>query len=98
MLQLVCQNNYRMLLLTLVRHGQSTYNLEHRFTGNLDVKLTALGEEEARLTGKKLKSYAYDMAYTSLLRRAQESLRIILEEIQQTHIPVIMNAAFDEYQ
>lgn len=85
-----------MSLLTLVRHGQSTFNLENRFTGNLDVTLTAFGEEEARLAGNKLKSYVYDMAYTSLLSRAQKSLRIILEEIQQTKIPVIINAAFDE--
>ncbi len=85
-----------MSLLTLVRHGQSTYNLENRFTGNIDVKLTALGEEEARLAGNKLKSFEYDIAYTSMLVRAQESLRIILEEIQQTKLLVITNAAFDE--
>lgn len=85
-----------MPLLTLIRHGQSTYNLENRFTGIVDVPLTLLGEEEARDAGKKLKGLKYDRAYTSMLKRAQESLNIILKEIQQTDIPIIMNAALDE--
>jgi 2,3-bisphosphoglycerate-dependent phosphoglycerate mutase len=85
-----------MLLLTLIRHGQSTYNLENRFTGNIDVPLTPLGEEEARDAGKKLKGLKYDRAYTSMLKRAQESLCIILAEIRQTDIPIIMNAALNE--
>lgn len=85
-----------MSLLTLVRHGQSTYYLENCFTGNLDVKLTEFGEAEAKSAGNKLKTFKYDMAYTSMLIRAQESLRIILEEIQQTKILVITSAAFDE--
>ena len=70
-----------MPFLTLVRHGQSIYNLENRFTGNLDVELTALGEEEALQAGSKLKGYTYDTAYTSMLKRAQVSLTIILKEI-----------------
>jgi 2,3-bisphosphoglycerate-dependent phosphoglycerate mutase len=85
-----------MASLTLIRHGQSTYNLANLFTGNTDVPLTALGEEEAREAGKKLKAYTYNTAYTSMLNRAQQTLRIILEEIQQTTIPVIKNAALDE--
>lgn len=85
-----------MALLTLIRHGQSTYNLENRFTGNLDVSLTSLGEEEARLAGIKLKGLKFSCAYTSMLKRAQESLRIILEEIQQTDIPVIENKNLNE--
>jgi 2,3-bisphosphoglycerate-dependent phosphoglycerate mutase len=85
-----------MPLLTLVRHGQSIYNLENRFTGNVDVKLTPFGEEEARIAGNKLRNFKYDIAYTSMLIRAKESLRIILEEIQQTKMLVINNAAFDE--
>ncbi len=85
-----------MPLLTLIRHGQSTYNLENRFTGTVDVPLTPLGEEEARDAGKKLKGLKYDRAYTSMLKRAQESLNIILAEIEQTDIPIIMNAALDE--
>lgn len=85
-----------MAELTLVRHGQSTYNLENRFTGNLDVPLTALGKEEARSAGNKLINFRFDMAYTSTLVRAWETLRIILEEIKQTNIPIIKNAALNE--
>lgn len=85
-----------MATLTLVRHGQSTYNLENRFTGNVDVTLTPLGEQEAHEAGKKLGGYHFDVAYTSMLVRAQETLRIILEEIKQSSISVIKNAALDE--
>ncbi len=85
-----------MALLTLVRHGQSTYNLENRFTGNVDVPLTKLGEEEAYAAGKKLIPYQFDLAYTSMLVRAWETLKIILEEIKQTKITIIKNAALNE--
>ena len=85
-----------MASLTLVRHGQSTYNLANLFTGNMDVPLTTLGEAEALAAGKKIKGFIYNIAYTSMLIRAQETLRIILEEIQQTTIPIIKNAALDE--
>ncbi len=85
-----------MAFLTLVRHVQSIYNLENRFTGSLDVELTAVGKEEAHHAGIKLKSYHYDAAYTSMLKRAQESLEIILKEIDQTEIPVAKNSALDE--
>jgi 2,3-bisphosphoglycerate-dependent phosphoglycerate mutase len=59
-----------MSILILVRHGQSIYNLENRFTGNLDVGLTKLGEQEARNAGEKLLNLNFDLAYTSLLLRA----------------------------
>ena len=85
-----------MSQLTLVRHGQSTYNLENRFTGSLDVPLTPLGEDEARLAGQKLKDFRFDVAYTSTLVRAWETLRIILEEIEQTPLPIIKNSALNE--
>jgi 2,3-bisphosphoglycerate-dependent phosphoglycerate mutase len=85
-----------MAQLILVRHGQSTYNLENRFTGNLDVPLTALGEEEAHSAGKKLINFRFDMAYTSMLVRAWETLRIILEEVKQITIPIIKNVALNE--
>jgi len=85
-----------MAQLLLVRHGQSTFNLENRFTGNLDVPLTPLGEEEALLAGKKLVNFHFDIAYTSMLVRAWETLRIILNEIKQTDIPIIKNAALNE--
>lgn len=85
-----------MAFLTFIRHGQSTYNLANLFTGNVDVPLTSLGEAEALAAGKKIKDFKYNIAYTSVLIRAQETLRIILEEIEQTTIPVIKNAALNE--
>lgn len=85
-----------MALLTLIRHGQSTYNLENRFTGNTDVELTPLGEEEARRAGEKLTGFTFAIAYTSMLKRAQETLRIVLEVLKQTTIPIVRIAAFDE--
>jgi 2,3-bisphosphoglycerate-dependent phosphoglycerate mutase len=85
-----------MSILVLVRHGQSVYNLENRFTGNLDIGLTPLGEKEARQDGLKLKAYQFDMAYTSMLIRAQESLRIILEVIGEPKILVVKNVALNE--
>jgi 2,3-bisphosphoglycerate-dependent phosphoglycerate mutase len=82
--------------LTLIRHGQSTYNLENRFTGDVDVPLTQLGREEALQAGKKIKDYHYDFAYTSVLERAEETLQIILQEIGQTIIPIKKNKALNE--
>ena len=69
-----------MPLLVLVRHGQSVWNLENRFTGNVDVDLTPLGREEARAAGRKLKGIVFDHCFTSGLRRAQETLSLILAE------------------
>jgi 2,3-bisphosphoglycerate-dependent phosphoglycerate mutase len=85
-----------MPFLVLVRHGQSQYNLENRFTGNVDVPLTPAGEQEARNAGDKLKDYTFNIAYTSMLIRAQESLRIILEELKETDITIVKNAALNE--
>ena len=85
-----------MALLTLIRHGQSTYNLQNRFTGNVDVPLTTLGKIEARKAGQKLKNFHFKIAYTSMLIRALETLRIILVEIKQTELPIIKNAALNE--
>jgi 2,3-bisphosphoglycerate-dependent phosphoglycerate mutase len=85
-----------MSILILVRHGQSIYNLENRFTGNLDIALTQLGEQEALNAGDKLLNFKFDLAYTSTLVRAQESLNIILKEIHQTDCIVIHNEALNE--
>ena len=85
-----------MPLLVIVRHGQSQWNLENRFTGIKDVSLTALGREEARVAGKKLKNMVFDHAFTSLLGRAQETLSIILGEIDQVQVPVEKNQALNE--
>ena len=77
--------------LVFVRHGQSTWNLENRFTGWTDVELTELGRQEAITGGKLLqeKGYAFDMAYTSVLKRAIRTLNIIQEEMDLDWIPVI---------
>jgi 2,3-bisphosphoglycerate-dependent phosphoglycerate mutase len=85
-----------MALLTLVRHGQSTYNLENRFTGNVDVELTDLGRHEALLAGEKLADFTYDFAYTSMLKRAWETLSIILTKISQLNLLPIKNEALNE--
>ncbi len=79
-----------MYKLVLVRHGQSTWNLENRFTGWTDVGLTDLGIQEAHEAGKLLREggYNFDVAYTSVLRRAIQTLWIVLEEMQLEWIPV----------
>lgn len=85
-----------MPLLVIVRHGQSQWNLENRFTGDTDVALTQAGRDEAHAAGKKLKSIVFESAFTSLLARAEETLNIILQEIDQLQIPVIRNSALNE--
>lgn len=84
-----------MAQLILVRHGQSLWNLENRFTGWVDVPLTAQGEEEARKAGTSLQGHRIEVAYTSALTRAQETLRIILETMGAT-VPVIRDQALNE--
>src|SRR4026209_578927 len=79
-----------MYKLVLVRHGQSTWNLENRFTGWTDVGLTDLGRTEALEAGKLLKEggYIFDVAYTSVLRRAVQTLWTALQELNLEWIPV----------
>src|SRR5512138_2725749 len=79
-----------MYKLVLVRHGQSTWNLENRFTGWTDVGLTDLGRQEAHEAGKLLRegNYVFDVAYTSVLRRAIHTLWVVLEEMSLEWIPV----------
>ena len=81
--------------LVLVRHGQSLWNLQNRFTGWVDVPLTATGEDEARRAGERLRSSTFDVAYTSALSRAQETLRLIVET-SGIVAPVIRDAALNE--
>jgi 2,3-bisphosphoglycerate-dependent phosphoglycerate mutase len=85
-----------MGLIVLLRHGESQWNLENRFTGWIDVPLSPKGEEEARAAGLKLKSYRFDRAFTSVLTRANETLRIVLEIIGQTNIPIEKDQALNE--
>jgi 2,3-bisphosphoglycerate-dependent phosphoglycerate mutase len=81
--------------LILVRHGQSLWNAEDRFTGWVDVPLTDKGREEAKLAGERLKGTSFDVAYTSSLTRAQETLRIILETAE-VQVPIIRDQALNE--
>lgn len=85
-----------MAKLFLVRHGQSKWNLENRFTGWKNVDLTPNGEEEAAKAGKLLVSEEIDVAFTSALIRAQRTLDIILDEIGKTGIPISKNEALNE--
>jgi 2,3-bisphosphoglycerate-dependent phosphoglycerate mutase len=80
-----------MFKLVLLRHGQSTWNLENRFTGWTDVGLSDQGYSEAHAAGKLLKDggYVFDVAYTSVLRRAIQTLWIALEEMNLEWLPVV---------
>jgi 2,3-bisphosphoglycerate-dependent phosphoglycerate mutase len=80
-----------MYKLVLLRHGQSTWNLENRFTGWTDVGLTDLGRSEAFSAGKLLKDggFIFDIAITSVLRRAIQTLWIVLEEMNFEWLPVV---------
>jgi len=79
-----------MIKLVLVRHGQSMWNLENRFTGWTDVELSEQGIKEAKEAGKVLKEkgFSFDVAYTSVLKRANDTLGYILEELGEQDIPV----------
>ena len=79
-----------MIKLVLVRHGQSMWNLENRFTGWTDVELSEQGIEEAKEAGKVLKEkgFKFDVAYTSVLKRANDTLKYILEELDENDIPI----------
>ena len=78
-------------VLVFVRHGQSTWNLENRFTGWTDVDLTELGCQEAHTGGQLLrdKGFGFDIAYTSVLKRAIRTLNIVQEEMDLEWIPVV---------
>jgi len=87
-----------MIKLVLVRHGQSTWNLENRFTGWIDVGLSELGIEEAKSSARLLleEKYAFDIAFTSVLKRAIQTLWIILEEMDLMWIPVYKSWRLNE--
>lgn len=76
--------------LVLIRHGESTWNKENRFTGWTDVDLSDKGREEARAAGQLLKheGYAFDLVFTSLLKRAIRTSNIVLDELDQLWLPV----------
>lgn len=85
-------------LLVLVRHGQSDWNLKNLFTGWRDVDLTETGVAEAREAGRKLKTQGikFDVAFTSVLKRAQRTLDLMLTELGQTTIPIFKDQALNE--
>lgn len=85
-------------LLVLVRHGQSEWNLKNLFTGWRDVGLTEKGVAEAHAAGLALKAagLTFDVAYTSVLSRAEETCRIMLQELGQADLPTIRDAALNE--
>lgn len=85
-----------MTKLFLVRHGQSKWNLENRFTGWQDVDITALGQLEAERAGQILKEEKIDVAFTSKLIRAQHTLKIILNEMGKINTPIIIDKALNE--
>jgi 2,3-bisphosphoglycerate-dependent phosphoglycerate mutase len=82
--------NGPMHRLVLLRHGESVWNSENRFTGWTDVDLSARGSDEARAGGRLLKSegYRFDLAFTSVLKRAVRTLWIALDELDQMWLPV----------
>lgn len=81
---------FTMIKLVLLRHGQSAWNLENKFTGWTDIGLTELGRKEARKGGVMLREdgFAFDVVFTSLLRRAIETKQIVLDELDQLYLPV----------
>ena len=85
-----------MARLVLLRHGESQWNLENRFTGWVDVPLSPRGIQEAKDAGEKLRTFTFDRAFTSVLARANETLRLALEAIDQTGIPVEKDKALNE--
>jgi 2,3-bisphosphoglycerate-dependent phosphoglycerate mutase len=85
-----------MTKLVIVRHGQSLWNKENRFTGWVDIDLSEQGLEEAKKAGEKLKGMHFDIAFTSDLIRAQRTLEIILKEIGQEDMPVREDQALNE--
>jgi 2,3-bisphosphoglycerate-dependent phosphoglycerate mutase len=85
-----------MSTLIIFRHGQSTWNLENKFTGWVDVALTEKGINEAKAAGEKLKPYQFDKGFTSDLQRAQKTLDLALEVSGQSDLPIVKDKALNE--
>ncbi|HEY3331510.1 MAG TPA: 2,3-diphosphoglycerate-dependent phosphoglycerate mutase [Capsulimonadaceae bacterium] len=85
-----------MSKLILIRHGESQWNLENRFTGWVDVPLSPKGDQEAKRAGEKLKDYDIDQLFTSVLTRAKETARIALETRGKGDVPTTRDAALNE--
>ncbi|MBI3306699.1 MAG: 2,3-bisphosphoglycerate-dependent phosphoglycerate mutase [Candidatus Omnitrophica bacterium] len=85
-----------MSLLILIRHGESRWNLENRFTGWIDVELSEKGKKEAAEAGKKIKDLKIDKAYTSVLKRAIKTLDIVFQNAGKSGIPIARDKALNE--
>ncbi len=87
-----------MPMLVLLRHGESQWNLENRFTGWIDVPLSPRGEAEARAAGEQLKALGihFDLAFTSVLQRANQTLTLALEGMGQGDVPTERDQALNE--
>ncbi|HSI54792.1 MAG: 2,3-diphosphoglycerate-dependent phosphoglycerate mutase [Ramlibacter sp.] len=87
-----------MYKLVLIRHGESTWNLENRFTGWTDVDLTPTGVEQAKASGRLLKAegYDFDLCYTSVLKRATRTLWHCVDEMDRTWLPVVHSWRLNE--
>jgi 2,3-bisphosphoglycerate-dependent phosphoglycerate mutase len=87
-----------MYKLVLIRHGESTWNLENRFTGWTDVPLTDTGVQQAKMAGRLLKEagYEFDVAYTSVLKRAIWTLWYALDELDRTWLPTVKSWRLNE--
>ena len=85
-----------MAQLVIFRHGQSVWNLENKFTGWVDVELTPKGTNEAKAAGLKLKGYKFDYAYSSVLKRAKDTLRLALETAEHPELPTVYDKALNE--
>jgi 2,3-bisphosphoglycerate-dependent phosphoglycerate mutase len=87
-----------MTQLVLIRHGQSTWNLDNRFTGWVDVDLTPLGVQQAQTAGRRLKAagFDFDIAYTSVLKRAVWTLWHTLDQLDRTWLPVVHSWRLNE--
>jgi 2,3-bisphosphoglycerate-dependent phosphoglycerate mutase len=85
-----------MAKLVIIRHGQSAWNLENRFTGWVDVDLSDAGIAEARAAGQKIKDISFSHLFTSALKRAQETARLALESAGINGLPTTADAALNE--
>jgi 2,3-bisphosphoglycerate-dependent phosphoglycerate mutase len=87
-----------MYKLVLIRHGESTWNLENRFTGWTDVDLTPTGVEQAKTSGRLLREqgWEFDLCYTSVLKRATRTLWHCLDEMDRTWLPVVHSWRLNE--
>ncbi len=85
-----------MAQMVLIRHGESQWNLENRFTGWVDVPLSPKGEQEAREAGGKLRDFRFDVAFTSVLTRAVHTLEIVLDVIGRPDLLIEKDQALNE--